>query len=83
MNNAPKTEVPFLFYVKQGKCKSNSEMPNSGEAFRGWLSAASVIRNQERHNKNDVQASLVALRNFVKQLTDNQEIKEKDLLSYL
>lgn len=76
-------EISFLFYTSRGVCKSNADMPITGESFKGWFSAAGVIRNQSRHSWEDVDASLSALRVFVDGLNGKQKIKEQDLLSFL
>ena len=83
MTPGQKIEVPFLFYVKGGECKSNLDMPTSAEGFFGWLSAASVIRRQDRHKNRDVEAALAALREFTEGLSSKEEIREKDLLSFI
>ena len=83
MKNETKQEVPFLFYTKAGVCKSNADMPTSGESFKGWLSSASVIRKALNHSKENVSASRKALKIFLSELTDNQVIKERDLLKYI
>ena len=79
----PKAVIPFLFYVKDGVCKQSRQMPASGEAFEGWMSATHIIRNQDKHTSNHVKLSLEALRKFLGTLTDEDEIREKDLLQYV
>ena len=83
MNDQNKQEIPFLFYVKSGICKSNADMPPSGESFKGWLSSANVIRKSNNHSKENVSASIKALKIFLSELKDNQVIKERDLLKYI
>jgi hypothetical protein len=78
-----KTILPFLYYVSNGVCKSNKEMPVSSEHFTGWLSASHVIRNQDRHSKRDVKACLNALREFVSSLHPAEELNQKDLEKYI
>ena len=78
-----KEEISFLYYTNYGKCLSNSEMPASTGAFKGWLSAASVIRNQDRHSMADVNASKNALSEFLDSLKGDETIKEKDLIQYV
>jgi hypothetical protein len=77
------TILPFLYYVNNGVCKSNKEMPASSEQFTGWLTASHVIRNQDQHSKKDVEACLVALRKFMSNLLDSEEINQKDLPDYI
>lgn len=77
-----KTSVPFLYYVKDGVCKSNAQMPNGGESFRGWLSASHVIRNQPNHSKADVEASLMEFRKFLFCLKQDEEVKQKNLIRF-
>ena len=76
-------EVSFLYYTKNGVCKSNKDMPETGESFKGWLSAASVIRNQHRHSCADVKASKSALTRFLKEIDADCQIKETDLLQFV
>lgn len=86
-----KSGVRFLYYVQNGVCKSNEQMPSTGAAFKGWLSAASVIRNQSKHTNADVKASIKALHQFIEMLkvkSDKQNncelvIEESDLLKYI
>ena len=83
MSAKTKQEVPFLFYTKAGVCKSNADMPTTGEAFKGWFSAANVIRNASKHSKCNISASLEALKVFCSELNEEQVIKERDLLEYI
>lgn len=83
MNNASKKKVPFLYYVRDGECKSNAEMPLSGQEFVGWLSASHILRNQASHHKDDVKASLAGLSKFMKSLKANEQIKQNDLLQFV
>jgi|TARA_S200002703_G_scaffold65840_1_gene56940 hypothetical protein len=83
MTTKPKAVIPFLFYVKDGVCKSSRQMPASGEAYEGWLSATHIIRNQHKHTNEHVEISLKALRKLLAKLTDEDEIREKDLLQYV
>ena len=83
MNNHPKAIVPFLYYVKNGKCLPSNKMPVSAEAFEGWLSATHIIRNQKKHEKRNVKVALDALRKFLKELPDKHEIREEDLLFFI
>jgi len=83
MPKSKKTKpVPFLYYVNDGVFKSNKQMPAIGESFIGWLSASSILRNQERHTKTDVIASKSALKAFLKSLKDDETIKQDDLLAF-
>lgn len=78
-------KTPFLYYVKSGVFKSNAEMPNSPEGFRGWLCADHVIRNQSRHKKENVKAALTALTKFLDSLKQTESsielIRQSDLLT--
>ena len=57
-------------------------MPASGEAYEGWLSAAHIMRNQHKHTSEHVEISLKALRKLLADFTDEEELREKDLIQY-
>lgn len=68
--------LPFLYYVKDGICLENSDMPLSAEGFRGWTCASHIIKNQDKHKKEDIESCLKTLRDFVKTLKESAYTKE-------
>jgi hypothetical protein len=78
-----KNQVRFFYYVKDGRCIPNTQLPKSVGGLGRYLAAYHVLRNQSRHLPEDVAACRKALKAFLGQLKADEVIMQKDLLEFV